>query len=128
MKNFKRALLTLITIMLIGISSTKSEAKNLSDEVNKIGEGVTSEGVAYEVYIVDDETNSINPNIVVSKKFTISVIFDGNITPPKTWSTTIQEGAVSYSGTLYRGTYSFDNFLNSKKTVAEYSGTLCGLL
>ena len=98
------------------------------NEATKIDEGYTSEGIAYEVYIVHEQANTSSPNIVVSKKFTISVIFDGNIIPPETWSTTITEGAVTYSGTLYRGTYSYDNFLNSKKTVVQYSGTLCGLL
>ncbi len=128
MKKLRRLIVFLTVAVVFSVNVQTIQAKEIVGTSIVLEEGITSEGVAYTVYLIEEPTNIYNPNIVVSKKFTIGVTFDGNIVPPSTWSTTIQEGAVSYSGVLYLGTYSYDNFLTSKKTVAQYSGTLCGLL
>ena len=123
----KILLLFVLTIAFIVESNISVEAKGLIDNRVILDQGTTEEGINYVVYLHDFQ-DEISSNIVVSKKFTIDVLFDGNIKPSDTWSAKFTEGTVTYSGTLYLQSYYFDNLFSSKKTVATYSGTLCGLL
>ncbi len=131
MKLIRKNLAIALVLALVLVNNITVEAKELdlnNDRNDVISVGQLDDGTNYTVYLSGDATGIASPNFTVGKKFTISVMFDGNVIPPSTWSTTITEGAVEYRGVLYLESYSYDNFLWDKSTVAIYSGTLCGQL
>ena len=133
MKNVKRIVLAAMLLLFVSVNYVEVNAKELStfqlkNNNSVIETGELEDGTTYTVYSAEEYKDSNKPNFTVGKKFTISIIFDGNVVPPSTWSTTIKEGTVNYSGVLYLDGYSYDNTPWDKKTVARYTGTLCGQL
>ena len=106
----------------------KANAFGLIPQGTVLCTGTMDDGTGYTIYIDDLNLGNDSIKIVHSKRFSIHVIFEGNIIPPSTWPVTITDDNIEYSGILYLDSYEFDNFLGDKSTIAFYSGTLHALL
>ncbi len=87
---------------------------------HKVGDGYTTDGIYYEVFVIDNlENESIsmcNTSITVTRE----IRFSGEITPPRELSLNETIKGVNYSGTVKLKNYSYVSGI----TVATYTGTL----
>ena len=120
------------TLVLLG-SVVDVSAKTVvsGNELKYIGEGYTEEGIHYRIYETVEDESGVMPCIVVSKKKSISIAYEGYIDPPKTFYYSQKESDynIVMSGTLNLTGYSYDiwPYINGS-TKANYSGTIFGNL
>ncbi len=114
-----------VSIVFSNINVSASENFNADTLFSGyFSEGYTESGVHYTAFQIIQPDGLISPYLIDFKKVSCNVTFDGNIVPPETWYFTPKYGNITYRGTLYLKSYSFDNFFWSKKTTARYSGTV----
>ncbi len=111
--------IVLCLVFLFAISNVVIPV-NAQEIRTKVGEGYTSEGIYYEIYINENLENKEISMCGTSIYVTREVVYSGIVTPQKTisWREKI-------SGTYYSGTLSICKFgYTSTQTEATYSGTL----
>ena len=96
-----------------------------------IGSGQLDNGTHYLIYEIIDLDTIINPTIIASKTKTISIAYEGYITPPSTFYYSQKEAdyGIIMSGTLYLTKFEHDSWpYFPKSTKATYKGTIVGNL
>ena len=104
----------LSTIIILSTTSVNVVAQDPSS--SWIFQGITSDGIAYQVY--GDTISTTSNSITVTR----TIIYEGQVTPTfsRSWIETIN--GVTYSGTLYL--YYSDYDADTNQTTAVYRGTL----
>ena len=110
-----RKIISLISTLLLICSITSSvEAQ---ENLQKVGEGYTTDGVYYEVFAVDDEDISL---CATSISVTRQMKYNGIVTPSAQISWEEEINGVNYTGVLKLSSYA----QSSGQTIATYKGTL----
>ncbi len=95
---------------------------------NVIDKGCTTDGIHYIVYSTPDSQALVSPLLIDTKRKTVTVNFNGNVIPPKTWRLSVVENNITYTGTLVLQDYFYDNLFGHKTTSATYTGTVVATL
>lgn len=93
-----------------------------------IDKGCTTDGIHYIVYSTPDSQSLVSPQLIDTKRKTVTVNFNGNVIPPKTWRLSVVENSITYTGTLVLRDYFYDNLFGHKTISATYTGTVVAAL
>ena len=90
---------------------------NLQENRMYLGDGYLNNGIHYEIYRVDVDTNHL---LSVNESYSVDISYDGFVEPPKTYECSVYIDGILHKGTLKLTAVKY----KASKTIATYTGKL----